>query len=219
MRYSRSSILTRTSPVPSPSSNSTVCVTPPALASSRTLAPPTHEVDAPRQLPGIHRVVTPLRHRRRCRLPSDLPVIECCSDQRHILRQLIGRCGLRAIASLDESRVEAPGQEVFILHEPLVKRNGRLDPPDDILAKGTLHAGGGLLTRGTPDHQLGDHRIIKGAHLAASEDAALITHPGTRRRLQNGDPPRRRAEIVGGILGIDPALDGRACESNIFLAI
>src|SRR2546430_8823725 len=178
------------SPVPLPSSNSTVCVTPPALTSSRTLSSPTHEVNAPRQLPGTHSIRPALRHWRRRGLLGGLPVIERRRDQRHVLRQLIGLHGLRTITTLDESCVKAPGLEVCIIHEPLVERDGCLDTPNYILAKCATHSGNGLLTRGAPDYQFRDHRIVEGADLAASENPALITHPGACWRLQNSDPAR-----------------------------
>ena len=52
----------------------------------------------------------------------------------------------------------------------------------------------------------------------ADLDVRIPADAGPARDSQRGDPARRGAEVVVGILGVDPALDRVAADDDLFLA-
>ncbi len=73
-----------------------------------------------------------------------------------------------------------------------------------------------------PSAELGDHRIVEHADLAALEDAGVVAHGTRRRRLFHrgavaGQTTDGRQEAAIGILGIKARFDGPAVDLQIAL--
>ena len=96
-------------------------------------------------------------------------------------------------------------------------RNGRLDALDDELGQGAAHAREGLGAGRLMDEQLGHQRIVVRRHAVAGDDVRVEAHAGTAGRLPARDQAGRRAEVGGGVLGVDAALDGAAAVHDVLL--
>src|SRR5689334_9971882 len=133
------------------------------------------------------------------------------------------RIGLRLLELLEPLLVldeVAPGLALLPLlgaEEADVERDQRLDALELVLAERADHAGGGLLAILVPDDQLGDHRVVQRGDLGACEHAGVHAHAGAARLEVGGDGARRGGEVLGGVLGVDPALDRVAAQLQVLL--
>jgi hypothetical protein len=98
-------------------------------------------------------------------------------------------------------------------HPPLVlkhvgqKRNIGRYPKDDVVAQccdETIPRG---LSIGTPDGQLGQHRIVEHRDLGAGGQPRVDTDPWALRLAKDRNAPRRGEEPARRILGIHAAFD------------
>ena len=88
-----------------------------------------------------------------------------------------------------------------------VEGNRGAHPFNDELLKRPQHAADGLLARGCPHDQLGDHRIVVGRDHVARVHVRVEPHAWPARRMKHGDLARRGAEVFERILRVDAALD------------
>ena len=77
-----------------------------------------------------------------------------------------------------------------------------------------LERAGGARERGRPvvvdDDHLGDHRVVERWDLRALLDGRVHANAGPERRHEPLDDPGCRREAAGGVLRVDPHLDGVA---------
>ncbi len=62
----------------------------------------------------------------------------------------------------------------------------------------------------SPRDDLRDHRVVVGGNHVPLSDAGIHPQPRTERELQQLHGARRGCETVGGVLGVEPGLDGVA---------
>ena len=65
---------------------------------------------------------------------------------------------------------------------------------------------------------LPSERVVVGGHGVTDLDVRVPANAGAAGHAQRGDPPGRRAKIVVGIFGIDPALDRMPADDDVLLA-
>ena len=94
----------------------------------------------------------------------------------------------------------------------------RRRPLDHELLERAEHAPASVLAVDVVDDQLGDHRVVETGDLVARADAGVDAHAGPARLAVGRDPPRRREEAAGDVLGVDPALDRVTAEDDVLLA-
>ena len=98
-----------------------------------------------------------------------------------------------------------------------VERDGRRDALDDRLLERDEHALDGLgAVLATRDH-LGDQRVVVRGHRVAGIDVGVDPDARPARLVPVGDLARAGPEVVGGILGVDAALDRVAAELDLLL--
>src|SRR5204863_1201131 len=71
---------------------------------------------------------------------------------------------------------------------------------------------------GGQDDHLGEQRVVERRHDVAGGDVGVDADAGAARRAPRGDGAGGRLEVAGGVLGVDPALDGAAGELDVGLA-
>ena len=133
--------------------------------------------------------------------------------------QILGSQLLCEQNAFDPRRVDAAGDEVGVAEDPAVQRNGGLDAFDHQLVEGAPHGRDGL--------ERGWARARSACPAASRSTGGRRNRPGCanpsglRARRAAATcviSPGRRAKIVVGIFGIDPALDRVAAEDDVFLA-
>ena len=88
-------------------------------------------------------------------------------------------------------------------------------PSISVSAQGAQHAPAGLLAVVAPDDDLGDQVVVELADRVALVVAGVDPDPEAVRPAEAGDRPRRGQEPpAGGVLGVDPDLDGVAVEAR-----
>ena len=138
------------------------------------------------------------------------------------VQALGGRVSRRAArrgrqVSLDEVRVELPGLEGGVLEHGDQEVAVGGDAAHAQPAQRSDQASDRLAAAGAHGDELGEQRIVVDADLAAGGDAAVDAHAGKFRRLPQRDPPRRRQEVVGRVLGVETRLDGVSAQGQLFL--
>ena len=108
---------------------------------------------------------------------------------------------------LHEPGRELAGAEPGVAHDPLVQRDGGLDPLDDEEVERPLDARDRLLAVAAVGDQLGHQRVVVRRHDVVLVDVGVDADPRPARRVEGLDRSRRRHERAR-ILGVDPALDG-----------
>ena len=81
---------------------------------------------------------------------------------------------------------------------------------DHHFAQGGLHLADGLLAGAGMDDELADHRIIKRRNDVVRIECGIKAHHGAAGDVQQGDFAAGGTESLGGVLGVDAALDGVA---------
>ena len=119
---------------------------------------------------------------------------------------------------LDPGRVDPAGDEVGVAEDPPVERDRRLHALDDQLVEGPAHRGQGL------DAGWGRGRSAcrgasrsRGGRCSRPGCASPSGRPGRPGLAEPGDPAGRGAEVVVGVLGVDPALDRVAADRDVLL--
>src|SRR5690242_9746951 len=91
------------------------------------------------------------------------------------------------------------------------------DALDGELEQRTPHSLDRLQARWRPGDQLGEHRIVMQADIAADLDAAIPADARTGGKVQVRDASGRREESVRRILTGDAALDRPPVGGDVFL--
>src|SRR5439155_20542392 len=68
-----------------------------------------------------------------------------------------------------------------------------------------------------PNDQLRDQRVVQRGDLRAGLDPRVQANAGAGRFAVAADRPRRRGEVLRGVLGVDPALDRVAAQRDVLL--
>ena len=89
-----------------------------------------------------------------------------------------------------------------------MKRDGRADAGHIVFVQRPSHSIDRGAPRGADGDYLGDERIVVGRYDVTGVSVRIDPHPAAAGRVIKHDPARRRLEIFGRILGVDPALDG-----------
>ncbi len=92
-----------------------------------------------------------------------------------------------------------------------------LDPLDHEFPQRPAHALDGFGARAAPGDELRHHGVVVGSHPGALVDAAVHPDPDPAGGPVDHDLPRRRQELVLGILGVDAGLDGVAADGDLLL--
>ena len=74
-----------------------------------------------------------------------------------------------------------------------------------------------MVAVGSPHDHLADERVVEGWDFVTGVDVAVDPHARTARGQPAGDLARGGAEVLAGILGVDPALNGMAGELDLLL--
>ena len=127
-----------------------------------------------------------------------------------------GRRGGRGHLGEVEAVLDPPGRvldgdEVGVLEDGDVGRDGGGHPLDLGLSQGPQHAAAGLLAVGAPHDQLGHQVVVELADRVAFVVAGVGAHAVAVGPPEAGDLAGRRQEAaLGRILGVEPDLDGVA---------
>ena len=76
---------------------------------------------------------------------------------------------------------------------------------------------GGGLAIGSVSDNLSEQRVVVRRHARARHNVRVDTNSITGRPARFAHRPRTRREAVSGIFGVDPALDGAACDFHVGL--
>src|SRR3954451_9574272 len=126
---------------------------------------------------------------------------------------------LEPLLVLDEVAAGLTVQPLVGLEEADVERDQRLDRALELeLLERADHAMGGLLAVDVPDDQLRDHRVVDRGDLAAGLDTGVDAHARAARLEVGADRTGGGGEVLGGVLGVDAALDRVAAEAEVVLA-
>src|SRR6266849_10996120 len=109
---------------------------------------------------------------------------------------------------LNEAGRNPAADEVRLLQERTVERNGCLGPGEDELLQGPSPATDRRLPVVGPDDELQQQRVEMRRDLLVRPDATVDPHAGSARWRIALDSARRRHEVAQGVLGVDPELDG-----------
>ena len=124
----------------------------------------------------------------------------CC-----LMRQLLRP--LRKLLRLDDAVARLARDEARVLEQRAVEADERRDALDLVLAERAQHPAARVLAVDAVDAQLGDQRVVEADDLAALGDAGIDAHARPGRLAVARDPPGRRQEAGGRVLGVDAALD------------
>ena len=131
------------------------------------------------------------------------------------MRQL--PCFLRQLLGLDHAAARTRSDEARVAEERTVKAEQRRQTTDLVLVERPEHAVACMLAVGPEHDELRDERVIVAAHLRSHLDARVDAHARAGRLAIARDPPGSWEESLGGILGVDAALDGVAAERHVLL--
>ena len=98
-----------------------------------------------------------------------------------------------------------------------MERDEGCRPLDDELLERAQHAATGVLAVDVVHDHLRDERVVEIRDLVAGADAGVDAHADPARLPVGRDPPRRREEAAGDVLGVDPALDRVTAKHDVVL--
>ena len=127
-----------------------------------------------------------------------------------------GAAGLQQLGvGLDEGGGDPAGPEVGVVEDGLDERDVGGDAADPELRQRPPCLVDGLLEGAAAAGELGQHRVeVRGDLGAGVDGAAVQPHPAAAGGAVGGDDAGVRTEAVGGVLGRDPALQGRAPQPH-----
>src|SRR5690606_28069061 len=120
---------------------------------------------------------------------------------------------------LDEARVHPAARELDVPEDLGVEGNRRGDALDPELVEGSPHARDRLVAGAAVDDELRDHRVVVRGNHVARVAVAVDANAHAPRRAEIDEAPGRRAEAVGRVFRVDPALDRPASELDIVLPV
>src|SRR5215831_7340407 len=112
--------------------------------------------------------------------------------------------------SFEEPRVYRAGPEHRARQDAPVERERRLHALHAAAREPVRQAVDRLVPIAARGDDLGEERIVMDSDHAAGLDAALVAESDALRKLEGRDRPGRRQEVAVRVLGVDPALNGRA---------
>jgi len=119
--------------------------------------------------------------------------------------------------TFDEVRAVVAAAEVGILEDGLIEGDGGLHSGDHVLAERAAHAVQGLGAVLAPRDQLSDHRVVIGRDGVAGVGVGIEPDAAAARGVIHLDAAGAWAEVLEGILGVDPDLDGVAAHLDVAL--
>src|SRR5947209_20451641 len=132
------------------------------------------------------------------------------------MRQLL--CTFGQKLRLDDAVTRLRSREAGMVEQRAVEADQRRDAADLELSERTQHPPARVLAVAAVDDELRDERVVEAGDLRPRGYPRVDANPRTRRPAVGRDPPRARQEAVGRVLGVDPALDRVAGQSNVLLA-
>src|SRR5215212_2590824 len=104
---------------------------------------------------------------------------------------------------------------MVVIHYGLVQWNGGIYSVDYELVQRIAHSPSGLIKRGTPCYQLCHQRVIKSRHSATGIQIGVDPYSGAIGQIAIWHPSNRGSKIIGWILCVYSAFNGRATEFQI----
>jgi hypothetical protein len=132
------------------------------------------------------------------------------------MRQLLRTLG--KLLRLNHAVARRALDEARVFEQRAVEAEQRRDPADLVLLERAQHASARVLAVDAVDDQLRDERVVEPRNLGARGDSGVDAHARPRRLAVARDPPGRRQEAVGRVLGVDPALDRVPGQPDALLA-
>ena len=105
--------------------------------------------------------------------------------------------------------------EVLIADDSLTEGDGGFNSADDGFVEGALHPRDGGSAVGSRGDEFADHGIVEGGYGVAAVEMGIEADTDASWRVEEIDGAWARAEVVGGIFGIDAEFDGVAEGSEI----
>src|SRR3954468_8670700 len=127
-----------------------------------------------------------------------------------------GQEGLAADA-IEHVRRHPTGEERFVLEHRLVDGHVGDQALDDQLVEGDPRAGDGRRPVRPPDDELAEKRVVIGRHVVPTEEVRIDPDTRPARRVIALDEARAGPEVMRGILGVDPELDGMPAQDDVRL--
>src|SRR3954451_1334647 len=127
-----------------------------------------------------------------------------------------GQEGLAADA-IEHVRRHPTGKERFVLEHRLVDGHVGDQALDDKLVEGHPRAGDRRRPVRPPDDELAEQGVVIGGYVVATEEMRIDADTGPARRVIPLDETRARPEVMRGILGVDPELDGMPAQDDVRL--
>ncbi len=118
--------------------------------------------------------------------------------------------------TLQETGVQVPADELRIVENLQLQRDGGKNALDHHHFKRAPHPRDRLHTVVAPCDQLGDHRIIVGRDAAFGVGGRVDPDARAARQVKCGDGSRGRSEFLR-VLGVDPAFDGMPRVLDVLL--
>src|SRR5687767_3685295 len=131
------------------------------------------------------------------------------------MRQLLRT--LRKLLRLDDPVARAAVDETGVLEQSPVEIEQRRYAFDPVLVERSKHPLPGVFPIDAVDAELRDQRVVETDDVPPRFDARVDPHARTRRLPVARDPPRRRQEAVGRILGVHATLDRVSVEADVLL--
>ena len=97
----------------------------------------------------------------------------------------------------------------------MAEGDGGFNSADNSFVEGALHPCDGGRAVGTRGDEFADHGIVEGGYGVAAVEMGIEADTDASWRVEEIDGARARAEVVGGIFGIDTEFDGVAEGSEI----
>ena len=143
--------------------------------------------------------------------------VDCHLDERGVglASRLGGACGSpdsRRPNPVQPAGVRGAGHHLRLVQQPQQERLGRgaTAQDDGGLAQGTAQPGQRLRTVPPPSNDLRDHRVVVRRDHLADRDPGVDPDAWPRRQVQELDGAGSRSEVLLGVLGVEPGLDGVA---------
>jgi len=140
------------------------------------------------------------------------------SHEPHFVGDLLLRREQEPLFAFDQPGIELRIDEGRKSHEAGQEIDVVRDADHSVLSQRSPHAGQRLLAIGSPDDQLGNHRIIVGGDLVALLDPGInANRVALGRRNKMNEAAGRRQEAFIRILGIDARLDCMTVDLELLL--